>query len=106
MATIISISRPARAHRPHGRRVAVRLTKNIFVAGQKYDFFDVFAKVDTQQTFQMYVGPRFDTVNGVNWFGSTSSMHLLKSIQSSIVAKKAPQMGQFASLCTTQRMRS
>ena len=39
--------------------------KNIFVAGQKYDFFDVFAKVDTEQTFQMYVGPRFDTVNGV-----------------------------------------
>ena len=30
--------------------------KNIFVAGQSYNFFLVHAKKDTEQTYQMYVG--------------------------------------------------
>jgi hypothetical protein len=34
--------------------------KNIFVAGKKYDFFLVYAKKNTEQTYQMYVGPGFD----------------------------------------------
>jgi hypothetical protein len=36
---------------PHASR------KNIFVGGKKYDFFLVYAKKDTEQTYKMYVGP-------------------------------------------------
>jgi hypothetical protein len=39
--------------------------KNIFVAGKKYDFFLVYAKKNTEQTYQMYVGPGFDPNAGV-----------------------------------------
>ncbi len=38
---------------------------NLFKGGKTYDFFHVYATKDTEQTFQMYVGPGFDTVNGV-----------------------------------------
>ena len=34
--------------------------KNIFMGGKKYDFFLVYAKEDTEQTYQMYVGPGFN----------------------------------------------
>jgi hypothetical protein len=39
--------------------------KNTFVAGKKYDFFLVYAKKNTEQTYQMYVGPGFDPNAGV-----------------------------------------
>jgi hypothetical protein len=39
--------------------------KNIFVGGKKYDFFLVYAKKNTEQTYQMYVGPEFDLKTGV-----------------------------------------
>jgi len=35
-------------------------TKNVFVGGKTYDFFLLYAKKDTEQTYQMYVGPEFD----------------------------------------------
>jgi hypothetical protein len=35
-------------------------TKNIFVGGQTYDFFLVYAKASTQQTYQMFVGAGLD----------------------------------------------
>jgi hypothetical protein len=34
--------------------------KNIFVGGKKYDFFLVYAKKNTEQTYEMYVGDKFD----------------------------------------------
>jgi hypothetical protein len=34
--------------------------KNIFMGGKKYNFFFVYAKADTEQTYQMYVGPGFN----------------------------------------------
>jgi len=39
--------------------------KNIFVGGKKYDFFLVYAKKNTEHTYQMYVGPNFDPTTGV-----------------------------------------
>jgi len=39
--------------------------KNIFVAGKKYDFFLVYANKDTEQTYQMYVGPGFTRATDV-----------------------------------------
>ena len=39
--------------------------KNIFVAGNTYHFFLVYAKKDTEQTYKMYVGPEFDKTTGV-----------------------------------------
>ena len=39
--------------------------KNIFVAGKKYDFFLVYANKDTEQTYQMYVGPGFNKATDV-----------------------------------------
>ena len=35
--------------------------KNVFVGGNTYDFFLLYAKEDTEQTYQMYVGPGFKT---------------------------------------------
>jgi hypothetical protein len=40
--------------------------KNIFIGGKSYDFFLVYAKESTEQTYQMYVGPGFDLKTGVN----------------------------------------
>ena len=39
--------------------------KNIFVGGKKYNFFLVYANKDTEQSYQMYVGPGFNTATGV-----------------------------------------
>ncbi len=41
------------------------VNKNIFVTGKTYDFFLVFAKASTQQTYQMYVGDNFNEKSGV-----------------------------------------
>jgi hypothetical protein len=38
----------------------VALKKNIFVGGKAYDFFLVYAKKTTEQTYEMYVGDKFD----------------------------------------------
>jgi hypothetical protein len=35
-------------------------TKNIFMGGNKYDFFLVYANRDIEQTYKMYVGPGFN----------------------------------------------
>ena len=39
--------------------------KNIFVGGKKYDFFLVYAKKDTEQTYKMYVGPGLNPATDV-----------------------------------------
>jgi hypothetical protein len=39
--------------------------KNVFVGGKKYDFFLVYAKKDTEQTYKMYVGPGFTPATDV-----------------------------------------
>jgi hypothetical protein len=39
--------------------------KNIFIGGKTYDFFLVYAKKNTEQTYQMYVGSGFDKNTGV-----------------------------------------
>jgi hypothetical protein len=41
------------------------LRKNIFIGGKSYDFFLVYAKTDTEQTYKMYVGSGFDPTTGV-----------------------------------------
>jgi hypothetical protein len=38
---------------------------NVFMGGQTYDFFYLFAKVDTQQTYQMFVGQGLNPVDVV-----------------------------------------
>jgi hypothetical protein len=38
---------------------------NIFVGGKKYNFFLVYANKDTEQSYQMYVGPGFNTATDV-----------------------------------------
>jgi hypothetical protein len=39
--------------------------KNVFVGGKKYDFFLVYAKTDTEQTYKMYVGTGFTPATDV-----------------------------------------
>jgi len=39
--------------------------KNVFVGGKKYDFFLVYANQNTEQTYQMYVGPKFEPTTAV-----------------------------------------
>ena len=46
-------------------RPAAAPKKNIFIGGKKYDFFLVYAKKNTEQTYQMYVGSGFDPNTGV-----------------------------------------
>jgi len=41
------------------------IKRNIFVGGKTYNFFLVYAKEKTEQTYQMYVGPGFDPKTGV-----------------------------------------
>jgi hypothetical protein len=40
--------------------------KNIFLGGKTYDFFLLFAKPTTQQTYQMYVGPGLNPTTDIN----------------------------------------
>jgi hypothetical protein len=39
--------------------------RNIFLGGKTYDFFHVYAKPATEQTFKMYVGPGFNPMTDV-----------------------------------------
>lgn len=41
-------------------------SSNPFQAGSTYDVFFVFAKQETEQTYQMYVGPKFNPAEHVN----------------------------------------
>jgi hypothetical protein len=51
---------PATQAKPLSGSMPSSPRKNIFIGGKKYDFFLVYAKKNTEQTYQMYVGPGFD----------------------------------------------
>ena len=53
--------------------------KNIFVAGNTYHFFLVYAKKDTEQTYKMYVGPEFDKTTGVKLIRARANFARLES---------------------------
>ena len=49
---------PPECHQPDNRPIPP--SRNVFVGGQTYDFFHVYATKDTEQTFSMYVGTNFN----------------------------------------------
>ena len=56
---------PATQAKPLANLGGLSLKKNIFVGGKTYDFFLVYAKKNTEQTYQMFVGWTFDPETGV-----------------------------------------
>ena len=56
---------PATQAKPLANLGGLSLKKNIFVGGKTYDFFLVYAKKNTEQTYQMFVGWKFDPETGV-----------------------------------------
>jgi hypothetical protein len=67
--------------------------KNIFVGGKTYDFFLLFAKPTTEQTYQMYVGPGLNPTTDVSLIRINNQQRSLCHHRTQADAARNPNAG-------------